>query len=64
MVEPVTNQDGSQSYKIAVAAKNGVPPFGPFLPFPAILPKSPETRQFLLTKSTPFLFYCLVSLAQ
>jgi hypothetical protein len=37
-------------YKIAVANKKGVQPYGPFIPQPNVFLKGSETRQFLLTK--------------
>ncbi|XP_031694576.1 rap1 GTPase-activating protein 2-like isoform X2 [Anarrhichthys ocellatus] len=40
----------STSYKVAVTAREDVPPFGPPLPNPSIFKKGPEFREFLLTK--------------
>lgn len=37
-------------YNVSVAAREGVPTFGPNLPNPAVFPKSEEFREFLLTK--------------
>lgn len=37
-------------YNVSVAAREGVPTFGPSLPNPAVFPKSEEFREFLLTK--------------
>lgn len=37
-------------YNVSVAAREGVPMFGPSLPNPAVFPKSEEFREFLLTK--------------
>jgi len=37
-------------YKVAVCCKEGVPPFGPSLPHPAIFEKSPAFNKLLLTK--------------
>ncbi|CAJ1065807.1 rap1 GTPase-activating protein 2 isoform X4 [Xyrichtys novacula] len=38
------------TYKVSVAAREDVPPFGPPLPNPAVFKKGPEFRDFLLTK--------------
>uniref|UniRef100_A0A671WAH9 RAP1 GTPase activating protein 2a n=1 Tax=Sparus aurata TaxID=8175 RepID=A0A671WAH9_SPAAU len=38
------------TYKVSVAAREDVPPFGPPLPNPAVFRKGPEFRDFLLTK--------------
>ncbi|XP_068455039.1 rap1 GTPase-activating protein 2-like isoform X3 [Clinocottus analis] len=38
------------SYKVAVTAREDVPPFGPALPMPSVFKKGPEFREFLLTK--------------
>uniref|UniRef100_A0A6I8P2B9 RAP1 GTPase activating protein 2 n=1 Tax=Ornithorhynchus anatinus TaxID=9258 RepID=A0A6I8P2B9_ORNAN len=40
------------SYKVSVTAREDVPPFGPSLPSPPVFQKSPEFREFLLTKLT------------
>lgn len=37
-------------YNVSIAAREGVPTFGPSLPNPAVFPKSQEFREFLLTK--------------
>jgi len=41
---------GSTYYKVAIACKKGVPPFGPLLPLPAIFKKDSEFREFLFAK--------------
>jgi len=38
------------SYKLAISAKEGVPPFAPPLPYPAIFKKGVEFRDFLFRK--------------
>ncbi|XP_074535396.1 rap1 GTPase-activating protein 2a isoform X3 [Halichoeres trimaculatus] len=38
------------TYKVSVAAREDVPPFGPPLPNPTVFRKGPEFRDFLLTK--------------
>ncbi|XP_064379075.1 rap1 GTPase-activating protein 2 isoform X3 [Dromaius novaehollandiae] len=38
------------SYKVSVTAREDVPSFGPPLPSPPVFQKSPEFREFLLTK--------------
>lgn len=53
MVEPVYEAGKEMCYKIAVANKKGVKPYGPFIPQPPLFPKGDETRVFLLTKRTP-----------
>uniref|UniRef100_F7BDC0 Rap-GAP domain-containing protein n=1 Tax=Monodelphis domestica TaxID=13616 RepID=F7BDC0_MONDO len=40
------------SYKVSVTAREDVPLFGPPLPSPPVFQKSPEFREFLLTKLT------------
>uniref|UniRef100_A0A8C2XER5 Rap-GAP domain-containing protein n=1 Tax=Cyclopterus lumpus TaxID=8103 RepID=A0A8C2XER5_CYCLU len=40
----------STSYKVAVTAREDVPPFGPPLTNPSVFKKGPEFREFLLTK--------------
>eukprot|EP00727_Mastigamoeba_balamuthi_P004599 m51a1_g14137 putative domain-containing protein (1013) ;mRNA; r:237463-241003 len=37
-------------YRVAVAYKRGVPPFGPSLPEPPVFPRGPAFSKFLLTK--------------
>ncbi|XP_030044243.1 rap1 GTPase-activating protein 1 isoform X3 [Microcaecilia unicolor] len=41
---------GETLYKVSVTARDDVPFFGPALPNPAVFRKSPEFRDFLLTK--------------
>jgi hypothetical protein len=36
--------------RISITTKDGVPPYGPSVPFPSIFKKEPELREFLLTK--------------
>ncbi|TNN48237.1 Rap1 GTPase-activating protein 2 [Liparis tanakae] len=38
------------AYKVAVTAREDVPPFGPALTNPSVFKKGPEFREFLLTK--------------
>lgn len=45
-------------YKVAVAAKNQVPDFGPPLPDPAIFQKGVEFRDWLLLKALNAEFNC------
>nr|XP_034336407.1 rap1 GTPase-activating protein 1 isoform X16 [Crassostrea gigas] len=49
VVQPFT-EDGKNKYKVAVAARNDVPKFGPPLPNPAVFEQGPEFRDFILTK--------------
>jgi len=49
IITPLKN-DEETFYKISIAHKQGVRPSSPFLPTPAIFPKSDYFRQFLLTK--------------
>jgi len=51
IVEPVKlENDNEIHYRLTVANKRGVIPFGPYLPEPSIFPKDSETRKFILTK--------------
>uniref|UniRef100_A0A8C6ZD68 RAP1 GTPase activating protein 2 n=1 Tax=Nothoprocta perdicaria TaxID=30464 RepID=A0A8C6ZD68_NOTPE len=43
-------QAESPSYRVSVTAREDVPSFGPPLPSPPVFHKSPEFREFLLTK--------------
>lgn len=45
-------------YKVAVAAKDEVPKFGPALPDPAIFQKGSEFRDWLLIKTLNAEFNC------
>ena len=42
--------NGITQYRIAIAHKGGFPPYNPYLNHPAIYSKTPEFRNFLLTK--------------
>jgi RAP1 GTPase activating protein 1 len=37
-------------YRVTFASKPGVPPYGPFLPYPNIIRTDTQSREFLLTK--------------
>uniref|UniRef100_A0A8C2YGF1 RAP1 GTPase activating protein 2 n=1 Tax=Coturnix japonica TaxID=93934 RepID=A0A8C2YGF1_COTJA len=51
IVVQVENPDAdTASYKVSVTAREDVPSFGPPLPSPPVFQKSPEFREFLLTK--------------
>ncbi|POI31696.1 hypothetical protein CIB84_004553, partial [Bambusicola thoracicus] len=51
IVVQVENPDAdTTSYKVSVTAREDVPSFGPPLPNPPVFQKSPEFREFLLTK--------------
>uniref|UniRef100_A0A8V1AMT5 RAP1 GTPase activating protein 2 n=1 Tax=Gallus gallus TaxID=9031 RepID=A0A8V1AMT5_CHICK len=51
IVVQVENPDAdTTSYKVSVTAREDVPSFGPPLPSPPVFQKSPEFREFLLTK--------------
>ncbi|XP_054716776.1 rap1 GTPase-activating protein 1-like [Uloborus diversus] len=50
VVQPVEPLTPRTRYKISVTAREGVPPFGPSLPNPAVFPKGEVFREFLLTK--------------
>jgi hypothetical protein len=45
----VTGSDATH-YKISIANKEGMPPYGPPIPFPGIFEKGPQLRDFLFTK--------------
>jgi len=49
-ISKVETDDQSLVYKMAIACKEGVRPFGPAMPFPAIFPADDIFREFLLTK--------------
>ncbi|XP_064642552.1 rap1 GTPase-activating protein 1-like isoform X4 [Lineus longissimus] len=51
IVQPVTFPSGCTMYKVAVAARDDVPFFGPTLPNPALFKKGADFREFLLTKA-------------
>jgi len=53
VVSPAKTKDGKDGYKLQVASRKGVPPFGPLLPRPSIFEAGPYFRNFLLTKGTP-----------
>lgn len=46
----MTKKTGTTHYRLAVACHAGTTPFGPRVPAPAVFPKGPELRSFLLTK--------------
>ncbi|KFD62573.1 hypothetical protein M514_01090 [Trichuris suis] len=50
VVTPVCGNGSKTHYKVAVAARDDVPFFGPTLPMPPIFSKGQELRNFLLTK--------------
>jgi len=45
----ITGRDGT-FYKIEIATKDGVPPYGPPLPYPSIFEKNDSLRELLFTK--------------
>lgn len=50
-VQPCKTKEGRPGYRLAVASRKGVPPFGPLMPKPAIFPaEGLYFRDFLLTK--------------
>ncbi|NWI99247.1 RPGP2 protein, partial [Crypturellus undulatus] len=50
VVQLESAQAESPSYRVSVTAREDVPSFGPPLPSPPVFQKSPEFREFLLTK--------------
>lgn len=50
VIQPIEPNTSNTHYKISVTARDDVPFFGPTLPTPAIFEKSPELKEFLLTK--------------
>eukprot|EP01119_Soliformovum_irregulare_P011178 TRINITY_DN2782_c0_g2_i1.p1 TRINITY_DN2782_c0_g2~~TRINITY_DN2782_c0_g2_i1.p1 ORF type:complete len:1124 (-),score=330.52 TRINITY_DN2782_c0_g2_i1:6-3377(-) len=50
VVEPVKTNDKEVEYKFQVANKEGVPPYGPYIPDPPFFKKDQEFRNFLLNK--------------
>lgn len=50
VVQPLDPNSANTRYKVSVTARDDVPFFGPTLPNPAVLPKGPEFKEFLLTK--------------
>ncbi|KAL5280406.1 RAP1GAP.2 family protein [Megaselia abdita] len=50
VVQPIEPNTPRTKYKVSVAARNGVPFFGPPLPYPSIFKKGPEFKEFILTK--------------
>ncbi|CDW57302.1 Rap GAP domain containing protein [Trichuris trichiura] len=50
VVTPISGNGSKTHYKVAVAARDDVPFFGPTLPMPPIFSKGQEFRNFLLTK--------------
>jgi len=46
----VVSEAGPNHYRIQIACKDGVPPFGPPLPHPGVFPKGNALREFLFTK--------------
>ena len=50
LVQPVDPCTENTRYKISVTARADVPYFGPSLPLPAVYRKSPELKEFLMTK--------------
>lgn len=51
IVQPILAPDGTTAeYKVAVAARDDVPSFGPDLPNPSVFPKGQDFREFLFTK--------------
>ena len=51
----VSEEQGGQYYKVGVATKDGVSPYGPALPYPPLIPAS-ELGNFMLTKSKQILY--------
>uniref|UniRef100_A0A6B2L8X5 Rap-GAP domain-containing protein n=1 Tax=Arcella intermedia TaxID=1963864 RepID=A0A6B2L8X5_9EUKA len=50
VVEKVPQTEGTTKYRIQFCSRPGVPPFPPYLNDPPVFEKTPEFRQFLLTK--------------
>uniref|UniRef100_T1GV79 Rap-GAP domain-containing protein n=1 Tax=Megaselia scalaris TaxID=36166 RepID=T1GV79_MEGSC len=50
VVQPIDPNTQNTKYKVSIAARNGVPFFGPPLPYPSIFKKGPEFKEFILTK--------------
>ncbi|PRP73579.1 hypothetical protein PROFUN_02588 [Planoprotostelium fungivorum] len=50
VVSVAKKEKGKTFYKVAIANKAGVPPFGPFLHYPPIYEKNEEFYEFLITK--------------
>ncbi|XP_054716772.1 rap1 GTPase-activating protein 1-like [Uloborus diversus] len=50
VVQPIDPLTSRTRYKVSVAAREGVPSFGPPLPCPSVFPKGDVFREFLLTK--------------
>uniref|UniRef100_A0A8C3CVB2 RAP1 GTPase activating protein 2 n=1 Tax=Cairina moschata TaxID=8855 RepID=A0A8C3CVB2_CAIMO len=50
VVQVENPETDNTSYKVSVTAREDVPSFGPPLPSPPVFQKSPEFREFLLTK--------------
>jgi len=50
VVISASKSGGKTYYKMEIACKEGMPPFGPALPHPSIFEKGPQFREFLLTK--------------
>jgi len=50
VVQPIKQPGLPTRYKLSVAAKEGVRPWKPLIPYPAIFEKTPQTREFFLTK--------------
>jgi len=45
-----TEETGKTHYRLALATKSGVRPFGPKIPHPALFERSTDFRDFFLTK--------------
>ncbi|KAJ8320932.1 hypothetical protein KUTeg_002519 [Tegillarca granosa] len=50
VVQPINPNTANTQYRVAVAARNDVPQFGPTLKNPSIYNKGPEFKDFILTK--------------
>eukprot|EP01117_Protostelium_nocturnum_P015431 TRINITY_DN5987_c0_g2_i1.p1 TRINITY_DN5987_c0_g2~~TRINITY_DN5987_c0_g2_i1.p1 ORF type:complete len:779 (-),score=261.64 TRINITY_DN5987_c0_g2_i1:40-2376(-) len=50
VVQVAKKEKGKTFYKIAIANKTGVPPYGPYLKYPPVYEKNDEFRDLLITK--------------
>eukprot|EP01137_Pigoraptor_chileana_P018235 Opistho-2@77407 len=46
----VVSPEGSDKYRLEFSVRDGVPPFGPAVPQPCIVPRSPEIIDYVLNK--------------
>jgi hypothetical protein len=56
VVQPEGKRRGNTTYRVAIANKPGVEPYGPFLGSGVVFERNNEFREWILTKSTAFLF--------